>query len=317
MAGGLVALLDDIAVLAKLSAASLDDVSAAVGKAGSKAVGVVIDDTAVTPRYVVGLSPSRELPIIWKIARGSLLNKMLIILPIALLLSAYAPWVITPILMLGGLYLSFEAAEKVLGALLGHGDAHGVEAIESAEELEKRQVSGAIRTDLILSAEIMVIALSELGEMALMNKAIVLTIIALLITAGVYGMVAVIVKMDDVGMHLAGKPSAALQSFGRGLVNAMPLVLSSLSHVGVVAMAWVGGGIILHGLEEFGVNQIPHWVHDTAAHLAGAMPIGNAVGEWILNAMGAAILGCILGGIVAWIFHILPFAKEGNTEKES
>ena len=308
MAGGLVALLDDIAALAKLAAASLDDVAGAAGRAGAKAAGVVIDDTAVTPRYVVGLSPNRELPIIGKIALGSIANKLLVILPIALLLSAFAPWALTPILMLGGTYLCFEAAEKILEALLGkhHGDE--VRAITDVKALEKRQVLGAIRTDLILSAEIMVISLSQLpADMSFLTRAVALVLVAFAITIGVYGVVALIVKMDDIGLHLSRNgATGAVAGLGRGLVKAMPILLTALSHIGVAAMAWVGGGILLHGLEEFGLGAVPHALHH-ASEGAGAATgaLGGAV-EWLVYALGSAVAGLIVGGVIAGLLHLIP-----------
>jgi predicted DNA repair protein MutK len=308
MAGGLVALLDDIAALAKLAAASLDDVAGAAGRAGAKAAGVVIDDTAVTPRYVVGLSPNRELPIIGKIALGSIANKLLVILPIALLLSAFAPWALTPILMLGGTYLCFEAAEKILEALLGthHGDE--VRAITDVKALEKRQVLGAIRTDLILSAEIMVISLSQLpADMSFLTRAVALVLVAFAITIGVYVVVALIVKMDDIGLHLSRNgATGAVAGLGRGLVKAMPILLTALSHIGVAAMAWVGGGILLHGLEEFGFGAVPHALHH-ASEGAGAATgaLGGAV-EWLVYALGSAVAGLIVGGVIAGLLHLIP-----------
>ncbi|MFN3433411.1 MAG: DUF808 domain-containing protein [Sphingomonas sp.] len=306
MAGGLVALLDDIAAMAKLAAASLDDVAGAAGKAGAKAAGVVIDDTAVTPTYVVGLSPARELPIIWKIARGSLRNKLVFLLPAALILSALAPWAITPILMAGGAFLCFEAAEKILGALTGHGHDADTTAAASPQELEDRQVSGAIRTDLILSGEIMAIALAELAGQSLVNQAIALALVAVAITAGVYGIVALIVKMDDIGLHLARRPGAGAQAFGRGLVAAMPRVLSALSLIGTAAMVWVGGGIIVHGVEAFGLTAIPHAIHhaaEVAAASAGAL--AGVVG-WLVGAIGSGIVGIVIGGVIAGALHLLP-----------
>ncbi|WP_084582434.1 DUF808 domain-containing protein [Sphingomonas azotifigens] len=308
MAGGLVALLDDIAALAKLAAASLDDVAGAAGKAGAKAAGVVIDDTAVTPRYVVGLTPDRELPIIGKIALGSIANKLVVILPLALLLSAFAPWALTPILMLGGTYLSFEAAEKILEALTGTHDADAVAEITDAKALEKRQVLGAIRTDLILSAEIMVIALAQLpDDMAFVTRAGALVLVAFAITIGVYGVVALIVKMDDIGLHLSrGEGKGAVAGFGRGLVKAMPVLLTALSHIGVAAMAWVGGGILLHGLEEFGAGGVPHALHH-GAELAGAATgaLGGMV-AWLVYALGSAVAGLIVGAVVAGLLHLIP-----------
>lgn len=306
MAGGLVALLDDIAAMAKLAAASLDDVAGAAGKAGAKAAGVVIDDTAVTPTYVVGLSPARELPIIWKIARGSLRNKLLFLLPAALALSAFAPWLITPILMLGGAYLCFEAAEKIIGAITGHGHGEEAAAVTDAAELENRQVSGAIRTDLILSGEIMAIALGELADQTLVNQAIALALVGVAITVGVYGVVALIVKMDDFGLHLAQKPGAGSQAFGRGLVAAMPKVLRALSLIGTAAMVWVGGGIIVHGMEEFGFAALPHAIHaaaEGAAHSVGVLP---AIVNWLITAIGSGIIGLIVGSAIAGVLHLLP-----------
>lgn len=306
MPGGLVALLDDVAALAKLAAASVDDVAAAAGRAGTKAAGVVIDDTAVTPRYVVGLTPDRELPIIWKIAVGSLRNKLLFILPVALALSALAPWAITPILMLGGSYLCFEAAEKIVEALSGthHGDE--VAAIHDPAALEARQVSGAIRTDFILSAEIMAIALAELPELGLGMRAAVLAAVAIAITAGVYGVVGFIVKMDDIGLHLSQRRSRSARTLGHWLVHAMPLLLQALSHLGVAAMVWVGGGILLHGLESFGLDAIPHAVHHAAEQVAHAAPLAQGAVEWLVNALGAAIAGLIVGGAIVGVLHLVP-----------
>ena len=220
MPSGLAALLDDVAGITRLAAASLDDVGAAAGRAGTKAVGVVIDDTAVTPRYVVGLSPARELPIIAKIALGSIRNKLLILLPVALLLSAFAPWALTPLLMVGGAYLSFEGAEKLWEAMSGHHAAEQETAgATTPEALEQQKVSGAVRTDFILSAEIMAIALAEVAGSGIVAQAVALALVAIAITVGVYGVVAIIVKLDDIGLHLAKKPSAAAQALGRGMVK--------------------------------------------------------------------------------------------------
>ena len=219
MPSGLIALLDDVAMIAKLASASLDDIGAATAKAGAKAAGVVIDDTAVTPRYVVGLAPQRELPIIGKIAIGSLRNKLLILLPAALLLTAFAPFLITPLLMFGGAYLAFEATEKIIEKIL-HTDHHEeqlVDAMADPADLEKLQVKGAIRTDFILSAEIMAIALASLGKISLAMTAAALTAVSFAITAGVYGVVALIVKLDDIGLHLAQRSNGVAQAFGNGL----------------------------------------------------------------------------------------------------
>lgn len=303
MPGGLIALLDDVAAMAKLAAASVDDVAAAASKAGAKAAGVVIDDTAVTPGYVVGLSPDRELPIIWKIALGSLKNKLLILLPAALALSAFAPWAITPILMVGGAYLAFEAMEKIWEAVSGVHHEDEVLDITDPVELENRQVSGAVRTDFILSAEIMAIALNELPDMTIWTQAAVLALVAIAITAGVYGAVALLVKLDDIGLHLLQKPAASARKLGNMLVHAMPYLLSALGKIGTAAMLWVGGGIFLHGLHEYHLTPVPAWV-DGAAHAAGAAAGGAA--EWLVHAIGSAIVGAIVGGIIVAVLHLLP-----------
>jgi predicted DNA repair protein MutK len=309
MAGGLVALLDDVAAIAKLAAASLDDVAGASARAGAKAAGVVIDDTAVTPRYVVGLAPQRELPIIGKIALGSLRNKLIFLLPAALLLSAFAPWAITPILMAGGAFLCFEASEKILETLTGHhAQAEDATPVD-ARQLEERQVSGAIRTDLILSAEIMAIALSELPDLSIGTQAIALALVGIAITVGVYGVVAAIVKMDDIGLHLARRDNATAQAVGRGLVKAMPVVLRVLAIVGTAAMVWVGGGIIVHGMEEFGLTTLPHLIHGTAHHAGEVLPVGGAVAEWLVGAIGSAIVGLVIGAVIVGVLHLIPSKK--------
>ena len=309
MAGGLVALLDDVAAIAKLAAASLDDVAGASARAGAKAAGVVIDDTAVTPRYVVGLAPQRELPIIGKIALGSLRNKLIFLLPAALLLSAFAPWAITPILMAGGAFLCFEASEKILETLTGHhAQAEDATPVD-ARQLEERQVSGAIRTDLILSAEIMAIALSELPDLSIGTQAIALALVGIAITVGVYGVVAAIVKMDDIGLHLARRDNATTQAVGRGLVKAMPVVLRVLAIVGTAAMVWVGGGIIVHGMEEFGLTTLPHLIHGTAHHAGEVLPVGGAVAEWLVGAIGSAIVGLVIGAVIVGVLHLIPSKK--------
>ncbi|MEN2786604.1 DUF808 domain-containing protein [Sphingomonas qilianensis] len=302
MATGLIALLDDVAAIARLAAASADDVAAASMKASSKAIGVVVDDAAVTPKYIAGLSPARELPIIWKIAKGSLRNKLLFLLPAALLLAAFLPWAITPILMLGGLYLSFEGAEKILSAVMGH--AHSDDAVlaegETVEDLEDRQVSGAIRTDLILSGEIMAISLAEVADKSIGTQAAALIAVSLLITAGVYGVVGLLVKMDDIGLHLA-KREGGVRSLGRGLVGAMPIVLGAIAKIGTVAMLWVGGGILVHGLEEFHLEAIPHAAHVVQNVIAGLMPFAPGLGAWLGFAIASALVGLVAGGVLALI----------------
>ena len=307
MPAGLIALLDDIATITKLAAASLDDIGAAVGKAGSKAAGVVIDDTAVTPRFVHGLTPDRELPIIFKIAMGSLRNKLLVILPVAMLLAAFAPWAITPLLMIGGAYLCYEGTEKVYEKLSGH--HHDVPLTEETDpgDLEKRQVAGAIRTDFILSAEIMVIALATLSAMTLPMQAFALALVGVAITAAVYGMVAVIVKLDDIGLHLATKTDAVRRSIGRGLVLGVPKMLTGLAAIGTAAMLWVGGQILLHGMEELGFDTLPHWVHDIANAGGAASGVFAGLVTFTLNALAGAIVGLIVGGVILGVKQVLPW----------
>jgi predicted DNA repair protein MutK len=309
MASGLVALLDDVAGIAKVAAASLDDVTGAAGKAGAKAVGVVVDDTAVTPGYAMGFTPDRELPIVLRIAIGSLRNKLLFLLPGALLLSAFAEWAVTPLLMAGGTYLCFEATEKIIEALSGHDEADEPEELAlSAKELENQKVAGAIRTDLILSAEIMAIALADVADRPIHIQAGALLLVGVAITAAVYGVVGLIVKMDDIGLHMAKGRTRGGKAVGRGLVKGMPVVMSWLTVIGTAAMLWVGGGIIVHGLEHFHFSPIPVWV-ERASHWAAQVPlIGPATG-WLTFAVGSAIVGLVIGGIVAGALHLLPKRK--------
>jgi len=302
MPSGLIALLDDVAMIAKLASASLDDIGAASAKAGFKAAGVVIDDTAVTPRYVHGLTPDRELPIIAKIALGSLKNKLLFLLPGAILLSAFVPFLITPLLMLGGAYLAFEATEKIIEVVTGdHHEVKELAEVENATELEARQVSGAVRTDFILSAEITAIALNELGELGLGERAAALALVSIAVTVGVYGVVAIIVKLDDIGLHLAERANRTAQVIGRSLVRMVPGLLSSLAGIGTAAMLWVGGGILLHGVEELGAETVPHLVHDLAGSIASVFGPLAPVIDWVANAIGAAIAGGLVGLVIVAI----------------
>ncbi len=314
MPGGLVALLDDVSVIARAAAASIDDVGIAAGKAGSKAAGVVIDDAAVTPSYVTGLDPARELPLIWGITKGSLKNKLLILLPAALILSEFLPWAVVPLLMLGGAFLCYEGAETVIEKLGGAKHGKTLEdPIEDPAAFEKARVAGAIRTDLILSAEIMAITLNEVAAETLVTRASVLAVVGILITLIVYGAVALIVKMDDVGLHLAERPTATARAVGRGLVLAMPRVLTILSIVGTAAMLWVGGGIVIHGLHELGWHlpgDLVHAAEEAVAHASG--PLGGALG-WLTNAGISALAGLGLGSAIAFLLHkVLKLGDPGH-----
>jgi len=309
MPSGLAALLDDVAGITKLAAASLDDVSGAAGKAGSKAVGVVVDDAAVTPGYAMGFTPDRELPIVWKIAVGSFRNKLLFLLPGALLLSALAPWAVTPILMLGGAYLCFEATEKIIEAFSPHEAGEEIEELAlSSTDLEAQKVAGAIRTDLILSGEIMAIALADVAERPLAVQAGALALVGVLLTIAVYGVVGLIVKMDDIGLHLAGRRTRLVRGLGRGLVLAMPVTMEALTIIGTAAMLWVGGGIIVHGLEHFGLHAVPHLVEGASHWAAGTPGVGPVTG-WMAMAAGSAVVGVVIGGVIVIAVHLLPRRK--------
>ena len=309
MAGGLAALLDDIATLARAAAASVDDVSLAAGRASAKAAGVVVDDTAVTPRYVTGIDPKRELPIIKKIAIGSLRNKLLFILPAIMLASQFLPWIIMPVLMVGGAYLAFEGAEKLYEALTGKHEEDSNEG-KSEDEI----ASGAIRTDFILSSEIMVISLKEVADEPFLSRLAILIVVAIFITVVVYGVVGLIVKMDDVGL-------------------AMPKVLSVLSVVGIAAMIWVGGHILLIALDDIGwhwpygqVHHFEQWVKDSTGALGGVL-------GWFANTLASALVGLVVGGIITAIVlkffhkdhgsghgddvHTVDLAKDGTDGSEA
>jgi uncharacterized protein len=311
MAGGLAALLDDIAALAKLAAASVDDVSAAAGRASAKAAGVVVDDTAVTPRYVHGLAAERELPIIRRIALGSIRNKLFLILPVALLLSQFLPGLLTPILMIGGTYLCFEGAEKIWEKVSHHEGPAVPAAMEGAAQ-EEQMVRGAIRTDLILSAEIMVIALNEVASEPFLQRTLVLIVVAFVITAVVYGVVALIVKMDDLGLLLAERPSEGSRRVGLGLVRAMPKVLAFLSTLGIAAMLWVGGHIILVGLEELGWTWLYDQVHALEKAIADAAGVLGGVLAWTANTVASALLGLAVGAVVVIVVHLVGRLRNGR-----
>jgi len=296
MSSGLIALLDDVAALAKAAAASIDDIAAQAGKAGVKAAGVVIDDTAVTPRYIAGLAPSRELPIVARIAMGSLRNKLLFLLPAALALGLFAPWAITPLLMLGGAYLCFEGTEKVLEAIWPHGPIEAA-ALADADPaaLEEAKVAGAIRTDFILSAEIMALTLASVPEAGFVRQAIVLAVVGIGITLLVYGAVALIVKLDDAGLVLAGRTHPVPRRLGTLMVRGMAPLLAGLSVVGTAAMLWVGGGILLHGLELLGEAGPVHAVDAAAAMVGGAVPAAAGLVAWVAAATLEGLLGLAVG----------------------
>ena len=331
MSTGLIALLDDVTGLAKAAAASLDDTAAQATRAGAKAAGAVIDDAAVTPRYVMGLSADRELPMVGRIALGSVKNKLLYLLPLALGLSLLAPWAVTPLLMLGGGFLCYEGAEKVFHALLPRQaerhEAAATTAGRSTRSLEDRKVSSAIKTDFIMSAEIMALTLSTIPDVSLLSRAAVLAAVGLGITALVYGSVALIVRADDVGVALARNPAPAstllglreppaegpgradevirplTRGLGRGLVRGMPYFLRLLGIVGTAAMIWVGGGIIIHGLESFGLPQPGHLLEGAAAAAGHALPAAAAAIEWSVTAVGSGILGLAVGAL------LIPFVE--------
>jgi uncharacterized protein len=302
MPSGLAALLDDIATITKVAAASIDDVAAAAGKASTKAAGVVIDDTAVTPQYVTGFTPDRELPIIWRIAKGSFFNKLVIILPVALLLSLFLPWAITPLLMFGGAFLCYEGAEKVLEKLHDATDGDEETLAEEVAEMssadhEQNMVKGAVRTDFILSAEIMAIALNEVKQLAntsIWLEAATLAVVAVAITVAVYGVVGLIVKMDDIGLHLAKRENGGAKALGRALVLGMPKLLSALSVIGTAAMLWVGGQIIVHG---FGLHPA-EWVG-----------LHEGFAAWAADAAISGVIGLAIGAVIVGAHHMWVKAR--------
>lgn len=296
---GLLALLDDVAGIAKVAAANVDDIATQALKASSKAAGAVIDDAAVTPKYVQGFQPARELPIVGKIAWGSIKNKLIILLPAALLLSVFAPWMITPLLMLGGCYLCFEGAEKVYHLFRPHApyaDGH-TDGDGDAAQLEEKKIAGAVKTDFILSAEIMTIILSGIDPTgSIWFKAGALGLAGVFITVAVYGSVALIVKADDVGLWLARVGRLSLtRALGRGIVRFMPYLMKALLIIGTAAMIWVGGSIVIHGLHEFGLHEPYQSIHHMAE--GGAHAVGAATGfvTWFVTAFFDGIFGLILG----------------------
>jgi hypothetical protein len=297
MAGGLLALLDDVAALVKVTAASLDDIPTQIAKTSGKVAGVVIDDAAVTPKYVVGLDPKRELAIIYRIARRSLINKILFLTPAALLLGYLAPWAITPILMVGGAYLCFEGYEKVHSKLFHAPHAQADEAVVSItpEELEKIRIDSAVRTDLILSAEIIAITYATVAQRDFLYQTAVLLSIAVGITVAVYGVVGLIVKADDVGVHLAKRSRiGAIRALGRGLVKGMPTFLKLLGGIGTAAMLWVGAEIVAHGIAP---------LHHALEHLQVSLA-EQPVLAWFAKASICALGGLVLGALVAQLVKL-------------
>jgi uncharacterized protein len=314
VSSGLLALLDDVAVIAKMAAASLDDTVAQAAKAGSKAMtkaaGIVIDDAAVTPRYVVGFAADRELPIVGKIALGSVKNKMLFLLPGALLLSQFTPWLITPLLMLGGAYLAMEGYEKVADLFGVHGhddDGDGVDddVGKTSLELENEKVASAVRTDFILSAEIMAITLATVTTTTIWMQAGVLAAVGLGMTAMVYGAVAIIVKADDVGAAMARTALAPVRAIGRGIVLGMPIFLKILTYIGMVAMLWVGGGIMTHGLHELGIHRPEDMMKHAGTTIGALVPAVSGFISWFVVASISAVIGLVIGAIVAPLVHKL------------
>ncbi len=303
MAGGLAALLDDVATLTRAAAASIDDIGAAAAKASAKAAGVVVDDTAVTPQYVRGLAAEREVPIVVRIAKGSLRNKLLFILPAIMLLSQFAGGLLTPLLMVGACYLCYEGAEKVWEKVSGHSHGHGSDDGELKDE--DTIVKGAVRTDFILSAEIMVISLNEVDQEPFVARLATLIVVAIGITVLVYGVVAGIVKMDDAGLRLSQQKSGGVAAFGRGLVKGMPRLLTALTVIGTAAMLWVGGHILLVGTDELGWHapyEIVHHLEEPAHDATGAF--GGVVG-WLVNTFASAIIGLVVGAVLVMIVTLV------------
>ena len=311
MAGGLFALLDDVALIARSAASSVDDVAALAGKTSVKAAGVVVDDAAVTPQYVEGIKPQRELPMIWRITKGSLINKLVIILPIAMILSWIAPWALTPILMCGGTYLCFEGAEKILHHVLPHREKETESVQEKGADAEDSLVKSAITTDLILSAEIMVISLNEVINEPFWMRLGALIFVGILLTLGVYGAVGLLVKMDDIGMAL-NKRHDGKSTVGNALVKGMPIVLDIIGVIGTAAMLWVGGHIVVKGLHEFGMDQ----PHEFIASVT--QKISNGALAWLADTGMSMVCGLVLGVVVATIVMAVKasFGKTSATSAE-
>lgn len=313
MSYGILAFLDDIAALTKMASASLDDIAAQSLKASTKSLGIVIDDAAVTPKYVTSVSPKRELPAIFRIAKWSLFNKVVVITPAAILLSAYAPWAITPLLMLGGLYLAFEGAEKFLemtGVISHHGPSETRDP-RSPDVIENETVKSAIRTDFILSSEIMVLTLSEVAELEILTRIGVMLAIAVTFTIGVYGVVAVIVRADDLGLALARRNADRLLGrLGRGIVFAVPPFLKALTILGTLAMLWVGGSLLIHGLAHYGVDAPEHWIAQMGETIAHSASIAGGALSWLVTTVLSGIVALAVGGAIVGLFGLVKWRKE-------
>lgn len=299
MASGLLLLLDDIATI-------LDDVAVMSKMAAKKTAGVLGDDLALNAQQVSGVRSDRELPVVWSVAKGSFVNK-LILVPLALLISVVAPWLINPLLMIGGLFLCYEGVEKVVHNMLQHKKAKTAEeASENLQEVEvdlakfeKEKVKGAIRTDFILSAEIVVISLGTVATAAFTTKVTVLSIIAIVMTVGVYGLVAMIVKIDDLGLYLTQQASEFKNKIGRGLLGFAPILMKTLSIVGTIAMFLVGGGIISHT-----IPLLHHFTEETVDHLELIPSVGSIIGALTPTLINLGI-GLVAGAIVLLIVSLI------------
>jgi predicted DNA repair protein MutK len=289
--------------------AIVDDILTAALKASAKSAGVVIDDAAVTPQYVAGLTPTRELPVVFKIARGSLINKFAIIIPLALLLTAFAPWVLPYLLIVGGIYLCFEGAEKVT-EWFGHVHAHK----EDGARDEKALVAGAVRTDLILSTEIMLISLSNLdSEMGFWMRLGSLVVIALVMTALVYGAVALLVKLDDVGIKMEGSKNGSTRRLGAEIVRSMPAVFRVIGIIGTVAMLWVGGHLAILNLGEVGW----HWPVDLLHTVEHALEPLGAVLTWFGGTLMSAVAGLLIGLIAVGVMLLVQKVRPKRDHAEA
>ena len=305
MAGSsLLALLDDIASI-------LDDVSLMTKVAAKKTAGVLGDDLALNAQQVAGVRAERELPVVWAVAVGSLKNKAILV-PAALAISAFAPWAITPLLMLGGAYLCFEGFEKIAHKYLHPDDSHKAELAQALRDpqvdlvaLEKDKIKGAIRTDFILSAEIIVIALGTVAAATFAEQVAVVVGIALIMTVGVYGLVAGIVKLDDLGLHLQQKSGAALKAIGNGLLVAAPMLMKTLAIVGTAAMFMVGGGILVHGVPML------HHTQESIIAMSAGVPGGGVIASTLFD----AVVGLLIGALIVVV--VTPLMKMFKRDKQA